>query len=133
MQIEFYAIGRAGGAGSMMELPLNPVTKRHLDRSTMEGFSFSFFCDMCAEEWRSAWYDFNPGWFVPPVDPAVHEILWSDQHKAAYERAKLDAAFVFNRCPACNRSVCNECFHLSETGVSDICKDCISTMRRAIV
>jgi len=116
-----------------MEPLLAPVTKRRLDHSTMEGFSFSFFCDMCGREWRSAWYDFNPGGFIPPIDPEVYQILWSDQHKAAYERAKLDAAFVFNRCPACGRRVCNECFHLSETGVSDICKDCISTTRRAIV
>jgi len=48
-------------------------------------------------------------------------MLWCEQHKAAYERAKLDAAFVFNRCPICGRSVCNGCFHVSETGefVSD--------------
>ena len=117
----------------MMEPPLNPVTKRHLNRSTMEGFSFSFFCDLCGGEWQSAWYDFNPGGFAPPIDPEVYQILWSDQHKAAYKRAELDAAFMFNRCPACGRSVCNQCFYLSETGVSDICKDCISFIRRAIV
>ena len=117
----------------MRDPPLNPVTKRHLDRSTMEGFAFSFFCDRCEREWRSAWYDFNSREFVLPIDPAVYQILWNDQHKAAYERAKLDAAFVFNHCPECKRSVCNECFHLSETGVSDICKDCASTIRRTIV
>ena len=117
----------------MMEPPLNPVTKRRIDRSTMEGFSFSFFCDICAGEWRSAWYDFNLGKFVPPVDPAIYQMLWNDQHKAAYERAKLDAAFSFNRCSACGRGVCNQCFHLSETGVSDICKDCVLILRKAIV
>ena len=117
----------------MREPTLSPVTKRCLDRSTMEGFAFSFFCDICGGEWRSAWYDFNSREFIPPIDPAVYQILWSDQHNAAYERARLDAAFVFNRCPVCRCSVCNECFHLSETGVSDICKDCLSTTRIAIV
>ena len=116
----------------MMEPPLNPVTKRRLDRSTMEGFSFSFFCDMCGKEWQSAWYGFNPGNLAAPMDPTVFQLLWTEQRKAAAERAKLDAAFVFNRCPVCGRGVCDNCFYLSETGVSDICKDCVSTIRRAI-
>ena len=117
----------------MMEPPLNPVTKRRFDRSTLEGFSFGFCCDMCGAEWRSTRYGFNPGDLEAPIDPMVFQLLWNEQHRAAYERAKLDAAFVFNRCPVCGRSVCNRCFHLSETGVSDICKGCISTTRRAIV
>jgi hypothetical protein len=59
-----------------------------------------------------------------PVDPAVYQMLWSDQHKAAYERMKLDASFEFNRCPLCGRKVCRDCFYLSGSGISDICKDC---------
>ena len=117
----------------MAQPPLQTVTQKRIDRSTMEGFSFSFFCDICAGEWRSAWYAMNPGRFEPPIDPAVYQMLWNDQHQAAYERAKLDAAFSFNRCPACGRHVCNECFHLAETGDSDICKDCMSSTRRAVI
>ena len=103
----------------------NPVTKKCADRSTMEAFSFSFFCDMCGEEWRSARYDFNPGDFAVPLDPKVFQLLWNDQHKAACERANRDASFLFNRCPLCGRRVCKECFYLAETGVTDICKDCL--------
>ena len=103
----------------------NPVTKRYTDHSAMEGFSFSFFCDMCGEEWRSARYDFNPGDFAVPLDPKVFQLLWNGQHKAARERANRDASFLFNHCPVCGRGVCEECFYLAETGASDICKDCL--------
>lgn len=101
------------------------VTQKHADRSTMEGFSFSFFCDICGKEWRSARYAFNAGGFSPQMDFAVYQLLWNDQHSAAYARASRDASFEFNRCPECGRRVCKECFHLSETGVSDICVDCL--------
>ena len=109
----------------MAEPARNPVTKQCANHSTMDSFSFSFFCDMCGKEWRSARYDFNPGDFAAPLDPAVYQLLWNDQHKAAYERAKRDASFMFNRCPLCGRAVCKACFHLAEKGVSDICKECL--------
>jgi len=105
---------------------LSPVTKRYADHSTPEGYAFSFFCDKCGGERRSAWYAFNPGGFIPPIDPRVFQMLWNDQHKAAYERANREAFFAFNRCPACGRRVCMECFYLSETDMTDICKDCLA-------
>ena len=112
----------------MIEPLSGPVTKKYADRSTMEIFSFGFLCDLCGKEWRSARYDFNPGDFASPLDPKVFQLLWRDQHEAAFARSNRDASFVFNRCPECGRRVCNECFHLAETGVSDICKDCLSKL-----
>lgn len=103
----------------------NRVTKKSADHSTPEEFSFGFFCDLCGKEWRSERFDFNPGAFVAPIDPSVYEMLWNEQHRAAYERANREASFAFNRCPECGRGVCKECFYLSVTGVSDVCKDCI--------
>lgn len=105
-----------------------PVTRKYADHSTMEAFAFRFFCDRCGREWRSAPYDFNLGSFAAPKKPAVYQILWSDQHRAAYERAKRDASFAFNRCPICGRSVCDACFYLAKSGVSDLCKDCLKKM-----
>ena len=110
----------------MNPIVLNPVTKKYADYSTLEGFSFGFFCDKCEKEWRSVRYDFNPGGFALPMDPTVHEMLWNNQHKEAYERVSREASLAFNRCPACGRWVCNACFFLSETGASDICRDCLS-------
>lgn len=104
---------------------LAPVTQKHTDHSTPEGFSFSFYCDRCGKEWRSARYEFNPGDLVPPLEPMVYQMLWSDQHNAAYERASREGSLEFNRCPECGRRVCKDCFYLAEAGVSDICKDCL--------
>jgi len=114
----------------MPDPTLGPVTKRYADHSTPEGFAFSFFCDKCGEEKQSAWYAFNPGGFLPPIDPQVFQMLWNDQHKAAYERANHEAFFAFNRCPECERRVCTDCFYLSEMDVSDICKDCLAGMQK---
>jgi hypothetical protein len=117
----------------MTETPLTPVTDRIIDRSTLEGFAFGFFCSLCADEWRGARLAFNPGAWADPIDPAVFRILWLDQHAAAYERAKLDASFVFNRCPICGRIVCDRCFHASESGVTDICNLCYHHIKEAVV
>jgi hypothetical protein len=30
-----------------------PLTRKTVDHSDENGFSFSFFCDICGKEWRS--------------------------------------------------------------------------------
>lgn len=110
----------------MIHPMLAPITKKFVDHSTPEAFSFSFYCDQCGKEWRSALYAFNPGGFQWPIDRQVYQMLWNEQHKAAYERANREAIFEFNRCPECGQRVCMECFYQSETDVTDICKDCIA-------
>lgn len=106
------------------------VTQKYADHSTMETFSFSFFCDRCGSEWRSPQYAFHPGGFAQPQDYIVYQMLWNEQHSAAYERANRDASFVFNRCPICDRRVCDACFFLSGAGVSDICEDCLKKINK---
>jgi hypothetical protein len=124
----FKAFVQAGGAWNMTEPMREPVTKKRADRSTMDAFSFSFFCDICEVEWRSARYKLNPGDYSAQINSAIYRMLWNDQHAAAYERANRDARFEFNRCPMCGRGVCKDCFHLSVTGVSDICVDCLKSL-----
>jgi len=109
----------------MVDPAEKPIPKKRADYSTMEGFSFGFFCDACAREWRSVPYGFNPGSFSAPIDSTVFQWLWNDQHRAAYERASLDVSFEFNRCPVCGRRVCKECFYVSGSGISDICRECL--------
>jgi hypothetical protein len=121
--------GAAGGAQSVIDPMRNSVTKKCADRSTMEEFSFSCFCDLCKKEWHSVRYRFNHGGFAAPLDPKVFQLLWNDQHKAAFERANRDASFVFNSCPVCGRKVCNTCFYLAEADVSDICRDCLKELK----
>ena len=109
-----------------MDIPLlSPVTRRFDDRSTAKRFAFTFYCDLCGGAWRSARYPFNPGTLAAPIDPAIYQILWNDQHRAAWARANRDASFAFNGCPVCGRRVCEACFHLSEIGRSDLCKACL--------
>ena len=103
---------------------LRPVTKRFADRSTQKAFAFSFFCDQCGKEWRSAPQAFDPGGRRPPADLWVLRMLWNDQYKAAYEQANLEAIRALNLCPACGRRICMECFGEYEAEVTDICKNC---------
>lgn len=110
----------------MPDLTRDPVTFQYTDRSTVNAFSFGFLCGLCGAEWRSQTYAFNPGSLSPPIDPTLYQMLWSEQHRAAYERAKRDVSFGFNHCPMCGRWVCKNCFYLSETGLSDICADCLN-------
>jgi len=122
---------RAGGEATMMDPASRSITQKRADYSTLEGFSFGFFCDVCAKEWRSAVYHLNSGNFAVPIDPTVFQMLWNEQHRAASERANLDASFEFNRCPVCGRWVCKSCFYVSEAGISDICKECLHLTTKA--
>jgi hypothetical protein len=108
-----------------MDIPtLGPITKRFADRSTPEAFAFSFFCDECGGEWRSAPRAFVPGKRESPADIRLIRMLWSDQYRSAYEQANLEAIYAFHICPECGRRVCLECFHITEADTAEICLDC---------
>ena len=117
---------KAGGTAGMTDPMYAPITEKCVDHSTVDDFSFGFVCSICSKEWISERYRFNPGSIALPLDPEVFQILWNDQHKAAFARANRDAIFQFNRCTLCCQRVCKCCFHLSETGLSDICKNCFA-------
>ena len=102
---------------------LLPLTKRYKDRSTSKAFTFSFYCDRCGKEWRSAPQAVDPGGRCSDI--RVYRMLRGDQHKAAYEQANLDAISAFSLCPACERRLCMECYYRSETQAADICQDCL--------
>ncbi|MCL2544707.1 MAG: hypothetical protein FWE77_02180 [Clostridia bacterium] len=110
----------------MNEPLLSPITRRYTDRSTQKAFAFSFFCDRCAKEWRSAPQAFGLGGLPLLADLRVVRMLWNDQYKAAYERANLEAIYGFSLCPECGRRVCLDCFRPSGTDAPDICEDCLS-------
>ena len=108
---------------------LSPITKRFTDHSTQKAFAFSFFCDTCGKEWRSAPHPFDPGGLRSPTDLRIFHMLWNDQYKSAYERANLEAIYALSLCPECGRRVCMECFCRSEMDVADVCKVCLSKKR----
>lgn len=98
---------------------LEPVTKKMTDRSTGTVFQFAFHCDLCGKPWSSAPVASLPakGWGI-----GRRRSDRQAEHDAAYERANLEAMQHFNRCPACKRWVCDDCFLLLDEG--DLCKEC---------
>ncbi len=101
------------------------LTKKSVDRSSKDAYCFSFFCDRCAKEWRSAPIPFGHEGCSEVECAAVRDMLWAQEHRFAFERANLEAQFHFNHCPSCGRQVCDDCFHLGDK--TDVCVDCDSS------
>jgi hypothetical protein len=105
---------------------LKAITEKFTDHSTTDSFAFSFHCDCCGRAWRSAALAFSHEGFALPMDEKVRAMLWTEQHKNAYERANCEAISHFNHCPECGRWVCDDCFFVSEAEHTDICRQCNS-------
>src|SRR5215469_15159866 len=95
-----------------------PLTKRSTNHSDLESFSFVFFCDSCGKEWKSPPLPFESGGFTAIEHEAVRQMIWAQEHKAAFEKANLEAHFHFNHfVPEADTAgaesgewVCDECF-----------------------
>jgi len=101
-----------------------PLTRRTTDHSDQNSFSFSFFCDLCGKEWVSQPIPFTSGGFTAVDHEATRQLLWEQEHHAAFEEANLEAHMQFNRCPQCGRWVCNDCFRIEEKKDDEVCVDC---------
>jgi hypothetical protein len=101
-----------------------PFTKNCIDCSADGSFSFVFHCDRCGGEWRSTPVPFSKGGFTGVEDDETLKLLWSDEHRIAFERANLEAMFHFNHCDSCGRWVCDACFYTLGNEYTDICIDC---------
>ncbi|MCL1913535.1 MAG: hypothetical protein FWG10_06615 [Eubacteriaceae bacterium] len=88
---------------------LAPTTTRFEDNSTQEGYSFVFYCDKCGWQWQSGYMPFQPQGFQLPIDEAIFGMLWSLQHREAYESANREAGVIFNRCKVCGARFCDDC------------------------
>ena len=99
-----------------------PVTAKYTDLSTPNWFRFAFHCDRCGAGTLSERYVFNPEDFDRQPGRKEKELLWTQQHEDAFERANSEAKFEFNVCPSCGGRFCNECFRLTEE--SGLCVDC---------
>jgi uncharacterized protein with PIN domain len=101
-----------------------PLTRKSVDRSTAEQFAFSFFCDRCGKEFQSEILPFNQGTFTAIEHEEARQLLWAQEHKAAFEHANLNANMNFSRCPKCGRRICDECLCLDSRQKTELCKDC---------
>jgi hypothetical protein len=99
------------------------LTKKTVDHSDTGHFSFSFFCDCCGKEWVSPEKIFSGGPCERIEKNTALLLLWKSEHRIAFEEANLDARSIYNRCPDCNRWVCDGCFNLGEKNFGK-CKDC---------
>ena len=108
---------------------LEPITKKYEDGSTLEKFKFTFFCDLCgcAVEEISYTYNppFKPKFFISKSEQRARELLWLHDHDSAYERANKEVLLQFNRCPACGKRVCEDCYHELE----GLCRECARKIR----
>ena len=100
-----------------------PLTKRTQDHSDQKSFSFSFFCDRCGKEWASRPLPFTSGGFTGVDHEETRQLFWEQEHRAAFDRANLEAQFHFNNCPQCGRWVCDDCFCVGEANY-EVCADC---------
>jgi len=98
-----------------------PLTRKSLDRSDKERFLFSFYCDRCGKEWTSHPVSFNTGGFSAIEHEEAGLLVWTYEHKTAFEHANLDARMKFNLCLKCGRWVCGECFNAENS----LCKVCL--------
>jgi len=98
-----------------------PLTKRINDNSNLESFSFSFFCDCCGKEWVSPHVRFESNGFSEIKHEEAKRLIWEQEHRAAFEKANLEAHLYFNRCSQCGKRVCDECFNMDE---QEHCKEC---------
>lgn len=99
---------------------LEPITRKMTDESDGVGFRFTFYCDICGNAWHSIPYSSREA-----RGGAGAKGAWKNERAAAYERANREALMHFNRCPACGRMVCDECFRILPE--RDVCKECAKT------
>ena len=94
---------------------LRPITRKMTDESNGSIYSFTFYCDICGKPFKSPLYDSLTG---DEQDVKTQEV----EHNDAYERANNEVLKSFNRCPSCQRVVCDDCFSILDD--IDVCKEC---------
>jgi len=87
------------------------LTSQTIDRSSVESFSFSFYCDKCGSEWKSPEIPFELGGFTSIENEEVRQMVWAHEHRTAFDRANLEAHFHFSHCSESGMWVCDECYN----------------------
>lgn len=86
-------------------------TQKYTDESTETTFHFSFYCDLCGEQFRSTIAKFTADITLPETtyEKKLWQMLWRREHWRAFERANFQAHYHFYTCPDCARLVCDQC------------------------
>jgi len=100
-----------------------PLTKRTTDCSSMDSFSFIFYCDSCGSEWKSPSIPFESGGFAAIENGEVRQMIWAQEHRTAFERADLEAHFHFSYSTESGKWICDECY-IAQESKNSVYKKC---------
>ena len=103
----------------------SPLTRKSTNHSDLEKFAFSFYCDICGKLWKSRIIPFEKAGFTAVEHKEAQQLIWTQEHKAAFEQANLEAHCQFNFCKQCGRWVCDDCFDADGNGKNGLCIDCV--------
>jgi hypothetical protein len=102
------------------------LTKNTKDYSDGYGFSFSLFCDRCGKEWISPKFRFSGAESAQFERNNLKPLLWSEEHRAAFDRANLEGMRHFNYCEKRGEWLCDQCFYACGGDGSTLCNKCFS-------
>jgi hypothetical protein len=94
---------------------LKPITQKVTDESKEGEYCFTFYCDICGRAHQSPRYHSASADYA---DPGTRKAEYED----AYARANSEMVKKFNRCPVCQRVVCDECYDIMDD--INMCKAC---------
>jgi len=106
----------------------SPLTCRSTDHSDLKQFAFSFFCDKCGSEWKSPARPFEQGGFSAVEHEITRQLIWEQEHRAAFDLANQHAVLRFNYCRQCEKWVCDDCFDAEGDGNGEFCRECCSKL-----
>jgi hypothetical protein len=114
---------------------------RYTDLSSVTGFQFEFYCERCADAWRSPFVRYTEGRFPAVMDTAARLMAprnapsrglaafrgaaWDRARAAAFFRAARSAVEHFHLCASCRDHCCPGCWDRP----AGVCTACASPER----
>jgi len=94
------------------------------DCSTPSEFRHTMRCAVCETKWESTATAFSKAGVCPQTEGKriIFETMYQRERDMALNKAAEEASGVFNRCPICQRFVCDHCFLLCDD--LDMCVSC---------
>lgn len=119
-------------------MALIKFTRNYQDKSTDNGFQFTFDCDRCGNGYESTFQGSATGMVSGALDTAAnifggifgaaaqigdraHSVAWQQQKDAAFAKAIEEVKPNFVQCRRCGKWVCKEVCWNKDRG---LCKDC---------
>ena len=97
--------------------------------SSKKHFQFNIRCDKCGLIISSPPVHFSKADITPENQSKeiIYNALYTQEMEQARQKAVRQLAHQFNRCPLCQKLVCNHCFLICED--LDICSECAASLQ----